>query len=66
LISFNLNESVLRDIDTKYMVLQGEVDQLRVRRAHNREHGNVPWQVGVLVTILLPDAIETHKLAGMQ
>uniref|UniRef100_K3Y3G0 Uncharacterized protein n=1 Tax=Setaria italica TaxID=4555 RepID=K3Y3G0_SETIT len=43
-------------------LLQGEVDQIGVRRAHDRQHGYLPRQSGVLVGVVVPDLLEAHRV----
>uniref|UniRef100_K3Y2G2 Uncharacterized protein n=1 Tax=Setaria italica TaxID=4555 RepID=K3Y2G2_SETIT len=49
-------------IDAEDALLQGEVDQVGLGRAHGGEHGNPPWQLGRPVAVVVPDLLEAHRV----
>jgi hypothetical protein len=47
---------------TTLLLLQGEVDQVRVRWAHGRDHGDPPRQPPRHVAVVVPDLLEAHPV----
>jgi hypothetical protein len=59
-----LHDSVLGHVDGEetLLLLQGEVDQVRVRWAHGRDHGDPPRQPPRHVAVVVPDLLEAHPV----
>jgi hypothetical protein len=59
-----LHDSVLGHVHAEetLLLLQGEVDQVRVRWAHGRDHGDPPRQPPRHVAVVVPDLLEAHPV----